>query len=46
MLDDIESGKFAREWIKEARAGQTHLDARISEESLHEIESAAAKRAR
>jgi len=40
MLDDIESGKFAREWIKEARAGQTHLDARISEESLHEIESA------
>ena len=40
MLDDIESGKFAREWIDEARAGQTHLDARISEESLHEIESA------
>jgi len=40
MLDDIESGKFARQWIEEARAGQTHLDARISEESLHEIESA------
>lgn len=40
MLDDIESGKFAREWLNEARAGQKHLNERINEESLHAIESA------
>jgi len=40
MLDDIESGKFAREWLSETRGGQKHLDARIREESTHEIESA------
>jgi len=40
VLDDIESGKFAREWLAEARGGQKHLDARIQDESKHEIESA------
>ncbi|HET6463296.1 MAG TPA: ketol-acid reductoisomerase [Candidatus Krumholzibacteria bacterium] len=40
MLDDIESGKFAREWLNEARAGQKNLDARIQDESAHKIESA------
>ena len=40
MLDDIESGKFAREWLSEARAGQKNLDARIRDESTLEIESA------
>jgi ketol-acid reductoisomerase len=40
ILTDIESGKFARDWMKEARDGQKHLDERISEESVHEIERA------
>jgi len=40
VLDDIESGRFAGEWMREARAGQKHLNARIEEESTHEIERA------
>jgi ketol-acid reductoisomerase len=40
ILDDIESGKFAREWLKEARAGRKNLEARIRDESSHPIESA------
>jgi ketol-acid reductoisomerase len=40
VLDDIESGEFAREWLEEARAGQKNLNSRISDESTHGIESA------
>ena len=40
ILDDIEAGKFAREWLKETRAGQKNLSARIRDEAQHEIESA------
>lgn len=40
VLDDIESGKFAREWLAEARNGQKHLDARMRDEARHSIESA------
>jgi ketol-acid reductoisomerase len=40
LLDDIEAGKFAREWMEEARLGQAHLDARIRDESTHPIERA------
>ncbi|HKW15445.1 MAG TPA: ketol-acid reductoisomerase [Candidatus Krumholzibacteria bacterium] len=40
ILDDIETGKFAREWLSETRAGQKNLAARLREESTHQIESA------
>lgn len=40
VLDDVESGRFARGWLAEARAGQKELDARMREESNHEIERA------
>jgi ketol-acid reductoisomerase len=40
VLDDIESGAFAREWMAEADQGQPHLDAGISEESQHPLEHA------
>jgi ketol-acid reductoisomerase len=40
ILDDIEAGTFAREWLAEARAGSKQLDKRIRDESTHEIESA------
>jgi ketol-acid reductoisomerase len=40
VLDDIESGRFARTWLAEARAGQKQLEARMRAESAHEIERA------
>ena len=40
VLDDVEAGKFAREWLKEAHAGQKELDARMRAEAMHEIERA------
>jgi ketol-acid reductoisomerase len=40
VLDDIEAGRFARAWMTEAGAGQKKLDARMREESTHEIERA------
>jgi ketol-acid reductoisomerase len=40
ILDDIESGKFAKEWMNETRAGRKNLDARLRDESTHQIESA------
>jgi ketol-acid reductoisomerase len=40
VLDDVESGQFARSWIEEAQAGQKQLDARMREEAEHEIERA------
>ncbi|HEX6791561.1 MAG TPA: ketol-acid reductoisomerase [Candidatus Krumholzibacteria bacterium] len=40
VLDDIESGQFAREWLAEANAGQKELDARMRAEADHEIERA------
>jgi len=40
VLDDVESGDFARAWLQEARAGQQELDARMRDEATHEIERA------
>jgi ketol-acid reductoisomerase len=40
VLDDVESGRFAREWLDEARNGQKQLDARMRDEAGHEIERA------
>jgi ketol-acid reductoisomerase len=40
VLDDVESGKFARNWLTEARAGQKQLDALMRDEAHHEIERA------
>ena len=40
VLDDVEAGKFARDWLQEARGGQKELDARMRDEAMHEIERA------
>ena len=40
LLESIEAGEFAREWMEEARAGQKRLDARMREEANHDIERA------
>jgi len=40
ILDDIESGRFARSWLKEAAGGSRHLDAAIKEEAENAIEPA------
>lgn len=40
ILDQIESGEFARRWLEEARAGQKELTARIRDEATHDIEPA------
>ncbi len=40
ILDDVESGRFAKRWLEEARAGQTTLDARMQAEATHTIEDA------
>ena len=40
ILDDIESGRFARHWLDEANAGQPNLVERIQAESKHDIERA------
>jgi len=38
MLDDIESGKFAREWINESRNGSGNFKKLREEQDAHEIE--------
>jgi ketol-acid reductoisomerase len=40
ILDDVASGRFAKGWLEEARAGQRALDARMRQEAEHEIERA------
>jgi ketol-acid reductoisomerase len=40
VLDDVEAGRFAGDWLAEARAQQKHLDARLRDEANHEIERA------
>jgi ketol-acid reductoisomerase len=40
VLDDVEAGRFAREWLAQARAGQKELDRRMRDEAGHEIERA------
>ncbi len=40
ILDELESGEFARRWLDEARAGQQQLAARIRDEATHDIERA------
>ncbi|MDH3199182.1 MAG: ketol-acid reductoisomerase, partial [Candidatus Krumholzibacteria bacterium] len=40
VLDDVESGAFASEWMAEAEKGQPRLDAGIREESQHPLELA------
>jgi ketol-acid reductoisomerase len=40
ILEQIESGEFARQWLAEARAGQKQLAARIRDEATHDIEPA------
>ncbi len=40
ILDEIESGEFAKRWLTEARAGQKQLAARIRDEATHDIEPA------
>jgi ketol-acid reductoisomerase len=40
VLDDIENGRFAREWMQEAGRGQRHLLSAVREERRHPIEQA------
>jgi ketol-acid reductoisomerase len=40
ILDDIASGRFAKRWLDQARAGQATLEARMQSEAAHEIERA------
>jgi len=40
VLDDIESGAFARDWMAEAGKGQPRLEAGIREEAQHPLEHA------
>jgi ketol-acid reductoisomerase len=40
ILDRIQSGHFARDWMSEARAGQKNLKAKTMEEAGHPIEKA------
>ncbi len=40
ILDDVESGRFAKRWLDEARAGQRVLKSRIDAEAEHDIERA------
>tara|TARA_Y100000310_G_C20703003_1_gene831836 strand:- start:4663 stop:5649 length:987 start_codon:yes stop_codon:yes gene_type:complete len=39
MLDDIESGKFANEWIGESRAGSENFNKLREEQDAHQIET-------
>jgi ketol-acid reductoisomerase len=43
VLGEIESGAFAKRWMKEARGGQKNLKRLIAEESGHESERAGRK---
>lgn len=43
ILDDIASGSFAGEWMREAENGQTRLDKMIREEARHPCEAAGNK---
>ncbi len=43
VLDDIRSGRFARQWMDEARAGAPNLLDRRSRERAHEIEQVGAR---
>lgn len=40
ILDDIESGRFAKRWLDEARTGQPALEVRMQSEKAHAIERA------
>jgi ketol-acid reductoisomerase len=40
VLDDIEAGRFACEWLGEANAGQPRLQEHVRAEAAHEIERA------
>ena len=43
VLDDIRSGRFARQWMAEARSGAPNLLERRSRERAHEIEQVGAR---
>ena len=43
MLKDIQSGKFAREWIRENEAGRPNFNAILKKEDEHSIEKVGAK---
>ncbi len=43
LLDDIESGRFAREWVQEHRSGRGKLRERLEADAQHPIESAGRK---
>ena len=38
ILEEIQSGEFAREWIAEVRAGQENFDRMRSEQAGHQVE--------
>jgi len=40
VLEEIEDGRFAAQWMKEARSGRTRLRSLLERESDHEIEKA------
>ena len=40
VLDDIESGKFAKQWMKESQGDENKLTRRIRDEAAHPSESA------
>ncbi|HEU0070575.1 MAG TPA: ketol-acid reductoisomerase [Alphaproteobacteria bacterium] len=43
VLDDIQSGKFARNWVQENQAGQPYFKATRRRNSTHQIEEVGAK---
>ncbi|HIF07291.1 MAG TPA: ketol-acid reductoisomerase, partial [Gemmatimonadetes bacterium] len=38
VLDEIQSGAFAKKWIEEARCGAPHFEQRREEERAHDLE--------
>jgi len=43
LLAEVQSGAFAREWMKEARNGRTRFEQLAAQEKEHEIEHVGAK---
>ena len=43
VLDDIQSGRFARDWVLENRAGQASFRATRRGEAEHQIEEVGAR---
>ena len=43
VLDDIQSARFAKEWMAENKSGRHNLDSKLNEEKNHQIETVGEK---